>query len=326
MNLRVALGCGFFALFLSSCGGSTPTQPNNPTPIPVPTPTVNALAEFPILVAAGDIGCDPLTPHFPCKDRETATAAGKLLSQHLTGFVLPLGDLQYDNGSLSSFMTIYERSWGELAGRSRPVPGNHEFLTSRAAGYYDYFLGKRVDVGTRPQGWYAWSPAPTWTAYALNSECAGAGVGGCGAGSAQERFLTANLAANASRGKCQVAYMHHPLFSSGQNGNNPNVRPLWQALYNAGVELVLAAHDHLYERFDPKTPTGEPDATRGIRSFVVGTGGRDLYRFGTIQRNSAFRTNEHYGVLKLVLKEASYEWAFYNTSGTILDSGSGICF
>lgn len=318
MKPSAAAGILLLALASVFCGGSGST----PTPVPTPTPTPpNPSARFPVLVAAGDIACDPQTPELPCRDRETARLARDILAQHETGFLLPLGDLQYTSGTLAQFNSMYDRAWGQLASRSRPIPGNHEHLTARATGYFDFFSTRNVDVGTRAQGWYQWAPAPTWAAYAINSDCAD--VGGCNVGSPQERFLITALAANQSRA-CQIAYMHHPLFSSGENGNTPDVRPIWQALYAAGVDIILSGHDHLYERFNPQSPTGVADP-RGPRLFVVGTGGRDLYKFIDSKPNSAFKFNQNFGVLKLVLKESSYDWAFVTIDGTVIDPGSANC-
>jgi 3',5'-cyclic AMP phosphodiesterase CpdA len=279
---------------------------------------------LPVIVAAGDIACDPRTPELPCKDRETATIAGNILSQHVTGFVVALGDLQYDSGTVAEFNAVYDRSWGQLAGRTRPIPGNHEYQTARASGYFDYFLTRGVNVGDRPTGWYEWQPAPTWDAVALNSECGA--IGGCGAGSPQERWLS-QIASRRTR-PCQVAFMHHPFFSSGLSGSITNTRALLQVLVGAGVELVLSGHDHMYERFEPQTVAGALDRARGIRQFVVGTGGRDLYTFEArnLKANSAFRYDQNYGVLKLVLRDSSYDWAFVTIDGKIIDSGSASCF
>ena len=151
-------------------------------------------------------------------------------------------------------------------------------------------------------------------------------VGGCNAGSAQYRFLQTDLLNPANQKKCTVAYMHHPLISSGQNGNNPDVLPLMRLLYDNSVDIVLAGHDHSYERFNPITPEQVSDFSRGFRMFVVGTGGRDLYTFPRSLPASAVRINSNFGVLRIVMSPTSYEWQYVQLGGTVADSGSASCF
>jgi 3',5'-cyclic AMP phosphodiesterase CpdA len=138
---------------------------------------------------------------------------------------------------------------------------------------------------------------------ALNSNCGSSG--GCATGSAQYRWLQSDLLL--SRQKCTVAYMHHPFLSSGQNGSTPELLPLMRLLYENNVELVLAGHDHLYERFNPITPDQVPDPAKGLRLFTVGTGGRDLYEFPRVLPSSAARYNQNFGVLRITMMDAAYE-------------------
>ena len=166
------------------------------------------------------------------------------------------------------------------------MPGNHEYVTAGAAGYFDYFGARAGPGGT---GWYAYDLG-SWRIYALNSNCAEVG---CGAGSAQEQWLRADLAT--SPHACVLAYWHHPRFSSGdEHGNDPSVGALWDALYAAGAEIVINGHDHDYERFAPQTPSGAADPATGIREFVVGTGGASLRSFSTIRANSQVRNSVTY--------------------------------
>ncbi len=198
------------------------------------------------------------------------------------------------------------------------MPGNHEYQSARAAPYFAYF-GWRA--GTPGKGWYAYDVG-TWRVYSLNSNCAS--VGGCGPGSAQETWLRADLAANPRL--CVAAVWHHPLFSSGLHGNSAATRPLWQALYEAGADVVLNGHDHDYERFAPQRPDGRADPATGIREFVVGTGGKGLRSFGTVRANSQRRKSTVLGVLKLELKSSSYTWRFVPASGSSwTDTGSADC-
>lgn len=261
----------------------------------------------PILIAAGDIAdCRPYA-------RETA----KLLDQ-LSGIVATLGDNVYERGTPQEFRDCYERSWGRHKARTRPAPGNHEYLTPGAAGYFLYFGAL---AGDPFRGYYSYNLG-TWHIIVINSECAA--VGGCHTGSPQEQWLRADLAAHPAT--CTLAYWHLPRFSSGLMGSFRLLQPIWEALYEAGVDVVLSAHDHLYERFAPQTPDGRADPERGIRQFTVGTGGAELFEFKTPLANSEVRSNDTHGVLKLTLRPTGYDWEFVPVAGaTFRDAGSGSC-
>ena len=301
------------AFLLQACGeGGT----QSPTPAPTPAPTPN----FPVIIAAGDISCDSATPQLPCKSKETSDLILQERALRSAVVVLPLGDLQYDAGTLAEFRRNYQTTWGRVNDISHPTTGNHEYETRNASGYFEYFASVNVGVGAPGEGWYSFLVGP-WRLIALNSNCGR--VGGCGTNSPQYRWLQNELLQ--SRAKCTVAYMHHPYISSGQNGDTPAVRPLMQLLYENNAEIVLAGHDHLYERFDPMTPAQVPDPAKGLRLFTVGTGGRDLYTF-VRNPTSAFRSNQHFGVLRIVMKEDAYDFAFVNIEGRVIDSGSGVCF
>lgn len=261
-----------------------------------------------VLLAAGDIAsCE--------SSGDEATAR---LLDRFAGTVATLGDNAYRDGSPADFADCYAPTWGRYKARTRPAPGNHEYLTSGAAGYFRYF---GAAAGPAGKGYYSYNLG-SWHIAVLNSEC---GVVGCAAGSAQERWLRADLAA--SRSRCQLAYWHKPLFTSGKEHTNATeMRPLFQALYEARAEVVLAAHNHNYERFAPQNPAGELDTRRGVREFVVGTGGASHYEFGEIQPNSQVRNADTYGVLSLTLRADGYRWRFFPQSGrTFTDSGSGTC-
>ena len=284
----------------------TPTPPTaTPTPTPTATPTPSASAS--VLVGAGDIASCGLTA-------DTATAS---VVAGIAGTVFTAGDNAYETGSAANYRDCYDPTWGAFRDRTYPVPGNHEYETSGAAGYFNYFGAMAGPVGT---GWYAYDLGG-WRIYALNSNCL---VVGCDVGSAQEQWLRADLAT--SPRPCVLAYWHHPRFSSGQHGNNSEVAALWNALYDAGADLVVNGHDHSYERFAPQTPSGTADAATGIRQFVVGTGGASLRSFSTIRANSQLRNSTTYGVIKLTLSTDAYAWQFVPAgSGTFKDSGSGTC-
>ncbi|MGH2416500.1 MAG: metallophosphoesterase family protein, partial [Microcystaceae cyanobacterium] len=225
---------------------------------------------------------------------------------------------QYPAGALSDFNTSYDPTWGRVKEIAHPVVGNHEYGTSGASGYFSY-LG--TAAGDPKKGYYSYDVG-RWHLIALNSNCQE--VGGCGVGSPQEKWLKADLAAHPA--KCTLAYWHHPRFSSALHGNNRAYDAFWQDLYAAGAEIVLNGHDHDYERFASQTPSATADSKRGIREFVVGTGGKSLYPFLQVQPNSEVRDNETYGVLKLTLHSNGYSWQFMPVKGkTFTDSGRGVC-
>ncbi len=262
-----------------------------------------------ILVGAGDIA--------DCKDLSGAEATAKLLEK-VGGTVMAVGDLAYPDGSRENF-TCYDKTWGRAKSRTRPAPGNHEFHAGGAAPYFNYFGAVAGDPKT---GYYSYELG-TWHIIVLNSECRD--VGGCEAGSPQERWLRADLAAHPAA--CTLSYWHRPLFSSGSaHGNDLTVKPLFQALYEANADVVVGGHDHDYERFAPQTPAGVADPERGIREFVVGTGGKNHRPFGAPKPNSELRDATAFGVLKLTLRPGAYDWQFIPETGkSFTDSGSGKC-
>jgi hypothetical protein len=280
----------------------------------------------PVIGAAGDIACDPTDPGYNngdgtpgrCQQRATSDL---LVGTGLTG-VLPLGDEQYDDASLSKFQSVYDPTWGRANDLARPAVGNHEYLTAGASGYFDYFdgVGKSSGpAGDRDKGYFSFNVG-AWHVISLNSNCTEVS---CAAGSPQEAWLRADLQANPVT--CTLAYWHHPRFSSGLAGNNGNMGTMFTDLYNAGADLVLTAHDHLYERFAPQTPGGVA-STQGIREFVVGTGGKSLVDWGAIKANSEVRDNATFGVLRVTLHASSYDWRFAPIPGaTFTDSGSTGC-
>lgn len=260
-----------------------------------------------VLVGAGDIGdCDTTD--------DTATAA---LVDGIKGTVFTAGDNAYPEGRAQDFQGCYDSTWGPFKDRTRPAPGNHDWLTKGLKGYLDYF-GKAAAPDGTP--WYSYDLG-AWHIVVLDSMCGE--TGGCGKGSAQGRWLAADLAA--SQARCTLAIWHAPRFSSGDHGNYGGVASFWDALYAADADLVVNGHDHDYERFAPQDPDGHEDRARGIREFVVGTGGAELRPFKQPKPNSELRAAVTHGVLKLVLHRNSYDWTFIPTVGDFADSGSGPC-
>jgi hypothetical protein len=264
----------------------------------------------PVLLAAGDIAA--------CGDQFNGDEATATLLDSISGTVAALGDNVYPSGTADQFAQCYAPTWGRHTARTRPVPGNHDYVTSNAAPYFQYFGSAAGKAG---QGYYSYDLG-TWHIIALNSNCGY--IGGCDVGSAEYQWLITDLSAHPT--SCTLAYFHHPRFSSGPHGANTFMQPIWQALFDAGTDVVLGGHDHDYERFAPQTPTGVADAQRGIREFVVGTGGYSHYRFGASAANSEVRNNDTFGVLQLTLHTGSYDWQFMPIAGqSFADSGTGMC-
>ncbi len=258
-----------------------------------------------VLVGAGDIAA--------CNSNGDEATADLL--DGIPGTVFTAGDNAYPNGTATNFAQCYGPSWGRHRARTRPAPGNHDYNTSGAADYYTYY-GARA--GPSGRGYYSYDLGD-WHIISLNSNVAMA------VGSAQETWLRADLAA--SNQPCTLAYWHHPRFSSGTTHGNANATaPLWQALYDAGAEIVVSGHEHNYERFAPQDPVGVADPATGIREFVVGTGGVSHYNGRTLQPNSEVFEGLTWGVLKLTLSPGGYSWTFISVPGSgFSDSGTGSC-
>lgn len=256
-----------------------------------------------VLAGAGDIAS--------CSSGDDEATAEIL--DAIPGTVFTAGDNAYPDGTASDFAECYDSSWGRLKDRTRPTPGNHDYHTTDAAGYFDYF---GASAGERDKGYYSYDLG-AWHIVALNSEIS------MSTGSPQEQWLRADLAAATER--CSLAYMHRPRFSSSSNhGSQSRTGPLFQALHDAGAEVVVGGHDHVYERFAPQAPDGAADPA-GVRQFVVGTGGKSLYDFGTPLSNSQLRYNDTAGVIKFTLYPDGYDWEFIPVSGAFRDAGSGTC-
>jgi hypothetical protein len=283
-----------------------------------------------VIAAAGDIACDPgQSSSSGCREGETADLMADMDPLHA---VLPLGDNAYYCGSLQSFRGSYDQTWGRFKRITRPAIGNHEYLTgpgsgaatgcditnTGARGYYTYF-GKAA--GSQGKGYYSYDLGENWHLIALNSQCSGAG--GCSSGSAQDKWLVKDLKAN--KHKCILAYWHIPLFSSGGRAN-ANSKNFWERLYAAGADVVLTGHDHIYERFAPQDPNGFPDRARGIRQFIVGTGGANHTSLELRVPNSDVYNVDTFGVLRMTLHEDSYDWEFVPVPGeSFTDSGAASC-
>jgi hypothetical protein len=266
------------------------------------------------LVGAGDIA--------GCGDLSGAKATARLI-EGIPGTVFAAGDLAYDLGTDAEYQHCYDPTWGKFKDRTRPAPGNHDYNGSEATGYFRYW-GKQA--GEPKKGYYSYDLG-AWHVVVLNTNCYVRELGGCGKGAPEEMWLRQDLAAHANA--CILAYGHHALFSSGwfaQHARHAELRPFWQALYAVHADLVLAGHEHSYERFTPQDPDGLADPEQGIREIVVGTGGRSHTPLGIPQANSEVRNMDTFGVLRLTLSPGKFTWEFVPEAGkTFRDSGEGTC-
>jgi hypothetical protein len=294
----VATGVGGVALAPTPPPGSMSSPSNAPTTAPTD----------PVLVGAGEIGeCGP------SGDEETAR-----LIDGIGGTVFTTGNNAYPNGTAGQYAMCYGTSWGRFVARTRPAVGNVDYQTEGALGYRGYFGPAATNADGKT--WYSYDLG-RWHVIVLDSTCAK--IGGCDGASPEGRWLAADLAA--SKAHCTVAIWNQPRFSSGEHGDDVDVEPFWQALYAAGADVVVNGHDHDYERFKPQTPAGQVDVEKGIREFVVGTGGTPLGAFGPSKPNSEIRVSVTQGVLKLTLRPQGYDWQFIPTTGSFSDSGSAPC-
>jgi hypothetical protein len=289
-----AVGVVFFAAFRGDAGGVGGTG-------------------TPVLLAAGDIA--------ECEDQgDEATA--RILAEYPNSTIAALGDNAYQDGTSEEFQECYAPSWGPFKDRTRPTTGNHDNATKNAQGYWDFF-GARG--GPYDRYYYSYELG-TWHVVVLNSDCWR--VGGCDPDDTQAQWLRRDLERHPNL--CTLAYWHRPPFSSGRYGDpkaTGRVRPLWAVLHEEGADVLLTGHEHSYERFAPMNAAGERDDAGGVRLFVVGTGGGNLRDFENDPLPTTEVRQDHtWGVLKLTLRSAGYDWKFLPVAGkTFADSGSGTC-
>jgi acid phosphatase type 7 len=307
-GLRLPLLCLLAAS--AFCAGMAPPAVPQSARSAKPDPA----AQTAILVGAGDI--------VGCHDPRGALATAKLIDK-IPGTVFTLGDLAYDAVTLPQFQNCYGAAWGKFKDRTRPALGNHEYREPHAAPYFQYW-GEQA--GPPGKGYYSYDLG-AWHVVVLNTNCQASGLGGCAAGSPQDSWLRQDLEQN--RGACIVAYGHHALFSSGifrSHAVHPELKRLWEDLYAAHADLILAGHEHSYERFAPQDPEGRADPQHGIREIIVGTGGRSHDPLGFALPNSEVQNFDSYGVLKLTLLPQGYTWEFIPEEGkSFHDAGAGVC-
>lgn len=317
-GLHLLVGC---AVLSAWCSGS-PTAPSSSAP----PPAVASPAVTPIEVPVNDSPAGPTTPLPPSVPTSTwinvfgdtgwcgSSVMGQLsrLMTRLGGDVFLAGDLAYPNGTLAEFQRCFDPDLGRFRSRFWAAPGNHDYQTANADGYFSYF-GDRA--GPARRGYHSVRSA-TWQVLMLNSNIA------IGRNSAQLEWVRQELTANPSR--CSMAVLHHPFDSSGPNGPNPNQRDLWDVMHGLGVDVVVSGHDHMYERHAPQDASQRADPARGIRLFIAGTGGAPPYARARAAQHSEMLLSNH-GLLRLKLEPALYEWEFQDVNGTVLDRGLNIC-
>ena len=304
MKLRLAAVLAA-ALYLCSCSGA-PSAPSpvtgQPLPSQSPTPTPTRYSEA-LLVGAGDIA--------DCSSPGSELTA--LLLDVMGGTVFTTGDNVYPSGTYGQFRDCYTPTWGRHRDRTRPTPGNHDYETPNAAAYYNYF---GANAGPAGRGYYSYT-AGEWHIVALNSEI------DVRAGSPQEQWLRAELTANPTA--CSAVIWHRPRFSSGPNGDSRDMQDIWRTVNELNVDVVLTGHEHFYERFAPQDVNGKADPVRGVRQFIIGTGGRAVSPMRAPKPNSEIVGGD-LGVLALTLLPTSYRWEFVPVAGAkFRDSGTGSC-
>lgn len=290
------------ASVVSTAAGSTAVPPTSRARLAaVPTATV---------IAVGDIACAPGAAVTSSTCRQAATA--RVARAQSPNRVIALGDLQYPKGSYSDFLGSYAKSWGALRSITYPVPGNHEYQTPGAAGYYRYFSGRQPGA----PGYYR-RVINGWQVFVLNSNCDKVSC------ATQRTWLENQLAAHPS--SCSLIASHHPRFSSGgEHGSSTFMKPFWDIAYRHHVDIALSGHDHDYERFAPMNPAGK-QVSNGIRQFVSGAGGKSHYAMGAKVAGSQKFMSTPFGVLKLTLRPTGYGWQFIGIGGKVLDSGTSVC-
>jgi hypothetical protein len=306
---------------------ATRTLVNTSTPLPTPTPTatqtvtLTPTATTPpptatptpaVLIGAGDVvvcGVD--------HDEQTAALVEQQLALFPDATVFIAGDDVNESGRAVEYRNCFTPSWGRFLDRIRPVPGNHDMMTDQGAPYYAYF-GKAA--GEPGLGYYSYNLG-SWHIVALNSNC---DIIACGKNSYEVQWLREDLQKNQTL--CTLLYWHHPRFGSGIEGSVGLVSSFWRTAYEFGAEVVVNGNDHDYERFAPQDPDGNLDLARGIREFVVGTGGAELRGWGTIKPNSEVRDNQTHGVILFELYPDHYTWNFLpSEGGTFTDQGTVMC-
>ena len=322
LGLALLLGS---AIAFTQCGGGG--LPTSPAPVAVVDPN-NPVVTDPPVVPNPDPVVPTMPPVIPTPGSSStvvnvlgdtgwcgspALAPLARLFERFDGDILLAGDLAYPSGTMAEFRNCFEPSFGKFKSRMRATPGNHDYVSSVSAQSYFEYFGDRS--GPNRLGYYSFKAAE-WTVLMLNSNVP------INRGSAQYAFVLNTMQQRPTR--CTMAVLHHPFDSSGINGPTPSLREVWELMYNLGGDVVIAGHDHLYERHAPVNTDQRRDDAKGIRQFTVGTGGAPLYSKVRNALNSEFLTS-NFGLLRLKLDPALYEWQFMDMNGNVLDRGLNVC-
>jgi len=273
-----------------------------------------------VVTAVGDIQPEGKSEH--AEGTSKAAAEGDI--------ILGLGDFQYQDGDLGDYNRWFDHSWGANVPKLYPVLApNHDQYWRSGSDPITYFngggaSGVRTPIELRGHSSYSFERG-NWHFLAIDDSCF-RDEDHCDPAELID-WVRRDLAA-ASAYRCTIAYWHQPYWTSPTKKHEAftPIAPVVEELGRAGVDLVLSAHQHGYERFHPQAATGERDDDRGIRQFVVGTGGIGLYPYLGTAENSATKQSSAYGVLRLELGDSSYSWRFVRTSGgQYEDSGSAQC-
>jgi hypothetical protein len=301
----------------------TTTPPTTTPPTTTPPTTTSPPSSDPVIMLGGDIACAPNDPNFNNLNGQPGKCHMKVtqgIERTLNPTaVLALGDEQYNSGNSSDFLASYDKTWGAFKQNTFPTVGNHEYGTSNAGGYFGYFGG----AAHGPNGYYSFDIG-AWHLVSINTECTRINsAAGCAAGSPQDTWLQADLAAH--NNACTLVFGHRPRWSSNSFASS-DIAPLMTDMYNAHVDIYAAGHSHSYERFSAQNPSGGSEPTRGVTQLVVGTGGSFFTGFGTVVANSQRHQSNIFGVLALTLHPNSWDYRFMADSSTpFTDSGSGTC-
>ena len=230
----------------------------------------------------------------------TARRVARMISRDRPDRLLYLGDV-YEDGTRAEFRSNYATTYGRLAARTAPTPGNHDWPNHRQ-GYDPYW----AHYHGRPAAPWHSLRAGGWQLVSLNSEAPH------DADSPQLRWLRRVVA---GPGDCRLAFWHRPRHSAGtHHGDQPDVQPFWDAL-RGRTTLVVNGHEHDMQRFAPRG---------GVHQLISGAGGAGLYPVEP-RPGLAFSNDTDFGALRLELRPGSARWAFVTVDGRRLDSGRVRC-
>jgi acid phosphatase type 7 len=269
----------------------------------LPAPALHAQEGLPLNAVSDIASC--------ISDGDEAVAA---LLGTLDGLVISPGDNSQDIGSAEYYAKCYEPNFGQYKDRIYPVPGNHDVYHGTLDGYYTYFGDHAGPAGL---GYYSFNYG-SWHIVGLNSMISLQPT------TPQYEWLHADLAANPVL--CTLVFVHNPAFHSGAGGRSQRLKYAFPLMYEMGVDVIVSGDAHHYERFSPMNPEGKLDAERGVRQFVVGTGGASHTALAGRWRTTEVRENTTFGITRFFLRDGGYSWRFVPIAGgTFTDTGDWTC-